>query len=748
MGDVPRMTPCRVSLAAVPSAVTMRSTASGRRGGVAVTIDRVGIAAGISAVGIALVAAIAVPLGFWTPWLAWPGALAITAAGWVMAGWSAGLEVSTATDDGRRTLLLSSLTTAGLALAFTVWNAVLHAEHLVLRRDPGAYGLYTQWIATRHRLPIPADLAAFGGPAAYDVTGFTLDAPAYYQVLHGTGAGLQAEIVPQFLVGPPALYSFGWWAGSAVGQPWAGAQIMPALLGGLALVTFGSLATRLIGPRWTPLAVAVLAVSYPVAWSARTTFSEPAALLVLLAGACLAVDAIGSGRRALGGLAGAVLGLAGLIRVDSVREVAAVVAVCVLPAVRGNRAAAPLAGGAVAGTLVSIGVWSIMSRPYLNTVSSSLVPLLAATGALVLVAAVVVPLARRRDRARSTDGMAAAAQPARAHRLMARGASVGVVAVGLVLLSRPLWLIARQAPDTPSARFVASLQAGQGLAVDAGRLYSEHSLAWVAWYLGWGGVVIAWGVLAALAGQVVTWWFARRATPPTWLLPAVAGFGSTVLVLYRPGITPDHPWADRRLVTVVLPVIVLAAVAGIAWSTRVLGARTSALGRRVLAAAGVAVLLGPTVWATAPVALLRTERGEVAAVGSVCAQLQPGDVVVAVEGTDDGHAQRSANEWLQVIRGVCGHPSGALLTPVAQLPDAVTRLAALVEGAGGHLVLLTAQEDAAAAQRVLDAATAGTSREGAPRLPAARLSTVEDRKLLTRRPPNGARLVIEVWLAR
>lgn len=724
----------------------MRSTVPGRRGDVVLVLDRLGVAAGITAVGLALLAAIAVPLGAWTPWLAWPGAVAIGAASWWLAGWSAAPDVLTARDAEPRLRLLSSLTSAGLALAFAVWNALLHAEHLVLRRDPGAYGLYTQWIATHHRLPIPADLAAFGGPAAYDVPGFTLDAPAYYEVLHGAGAGLQAEIVPQFLIGPPALYSFGWWAGSAVGHPWAGAQLMPAVLGGLGLLAFGSLATRLVGPHWTPLAVAALGLCYPVAWSSRTTFSEPAALLVVLAGACLAVDAIESGRRLLGALAGAVLGLAGLIRVDSVREVAAVVAVCALLAVRGNRAAAPIAGAAVTGTLISIGVWSIMARPYLNTVSASLLPLLAATAAVVLVAAVAVPLARRRDRTRPPDG--APIEPTRRQRLLARGASAAVVAVGLVVLSRPLWLIARQAPDEPSARFVASLQAGQGLAVDAGRLYSEHSLEWVAWYLGWVAVVIAWAVLAGLAGRAVTWWFARSAVPPGWLLPAVAGFGSMVLVLYRPGITPDHPWADRRLVTVVLPVTVLAAVAGITWATRVLGERLPASGRRAIAVVGGAVLLGPTVWATAPVALLRTERGEVTAVGSVCAQLRPDDVVVAVEGTDDGHAQRSANEWLQVIRGVCGRPSGALLTPVAQLPDAVTRLTSLVETAGGHLVLLTAQEDAAAAQRVLAAATVGTARAGIPPILAARLVTVEDRKLLTRRPPNGARLVIEVWLAR
>ncbi|MFZ0161778.1 MAG: hypothetical protein WAL50_22340, partial [Kineosporiaceae bacterium] len=63
-------------------------------------------------------------------------------------------------------------------------------------------------------------------------------------------------------------------------------------------------------------------------------------------------------------------------------------------------------------------------------------------------------------------------------------------------------------------------------------------------------------------------------------------------------------------------------------------------------------------------------------------------------------------------------------------------------------VLLTAQEDGVAAQRALGAATGGrVSGASAAARRVVRLETVEDRRLLTRRPPNGARLVIEVWTA-
>ncbi len=369
---------------------------------------QLGPAAGVAVVGIALGASALVPLGWWHPATAVPLALAVSAlSGWwlprihqnpsIEAG--IGSQRGVPVNSGGSSAWLerhAGWICAGLASAFTLWAALTRAEHVVLRRDPGAYALYTQWITTRHGLPVSADLAAFGGPAAYGVPGFTLDSPAYYQVLHGAGTAIQAEVVPQFLIGAPAVFSLGWWAGALADRPWLGLQLMPAVLGGLALMAFAALAARLIGARWAPLAVLLLGGALPVVLAARSTYSEPAALLVLLSGTCLAVDALGEGNRRLALLAGAVLGLAGLFRIDAVREVALLVAVCALLAIRGNRVAVPLAGGALAGTAVSIVVWLAMSRPYLNSVASSLLPLLAGTAAIVGVAAVAVPVARRR----------------------------------------------------------------------------------------------------------------------------------------------------------------------------------------------------------------------------------------------------------------------------------------------------------------------------------------------------------------
>ena len=49
--------------------------------------------------------------------------------------------------------------------------------------------------------------------------------------------------------------------------------------------------------------------------------------------------------------------------------------------------------------------------------------------------------------------------------------------------------------------------------------------ATIAWYLGWPLVVLAWVVLAVLAGRAVAWWRCAATDPPPWLLPAAASAG-------------------------------------------------------------------------------------------------------------------------------------------------------------------------------------------------------------------------------
>ncbi|MDQ1292250.1 MAG: hypothetical protein QG608_128, partial [Actinomycetota bacterium] len=342
---------------------------------------RGGPLAGLVVLTVVVCAAVLLPAGLWRPSVALP----MIAVGLVPA-----VRIAARVSAGPVPVLSAAVSLA-LAGGYALWAGLTHAEHVVLQRDPGSYALYAQWIATRHSLPVTSHLEAFGGAAALDVPGFTLGSPAYYQVLDGQGA----QVVPQFLPGTPALLSLGWWAGH-----WQGLLLVPSLVGGLVVLAAAGLAARLVGARWAPFAAALFAVCFPVLHAVRSTYSEGPALLLVLTAASLAVDAARRRERSWALLAGTVLGCAGLVRVDSLTEVALLLPVCTVLALRRDPVGVPLAAGAVAGTVLSGAVALHLSRPYLESIRGSLLPLVAGTVVLALacglVAVVGVLRARRR----------------------------------------------------------------------------------------------------------------------------------------------------------------------------------------------------------------------------------------------------------------------------------------------------------------------------------------------------------------
>jgi hypothetical protein len=205
-----------------------------------------------------------------------------------------------------------------------------------------------------------------------------------------------------------------------------------------------------------------------------------------------------------------------------------------------------------------------------------------------------------------------------------------------------------------------------------------------------------------------------------------------VLTLYRPGITPDHPWADRRLVPLVLPTVVIAAGAAVAWVGRIARRRWPAsLLLGVLAVAAVGMLLPPWL-ATAPVAGDRTEAGELDAVRKVCAQLGPDDVVLAVD-------TRTWNEWPQVVRGVCDRPAASLKVVEPSIGGpAVRRITARIVATGRRPVLIAGTPEGVALMRELELEPAEI----------VDLSTTEDQHYLTKVPDGTDPLAVQVWLAR
>lgn len=671
------------------------------------------------AVWVLATAALAVPLvaaGWWVPW----AAAAVLLVSAVVAVLAARAVPVVAVPAPAAALLLVVAVGAG------VWAGLTHAEHVVLRRDAGTYALFGQHLATAHTNRVDVDVPLVGGADVLARPDVTTGSPGFYQ----QGSGTATHVVPQFLLGTPVWLSIGWWLGG-----WTALLLVPAIALAAALLALGGLAVRVVGPWWGVAATTAVALSQPVLHAGRSTYSEPFALLLAAAGASVLVAAgttvrgAAAGRceaRRLGLLAGSLLGGVALVRVDALRETALLLPVAAVLALRrpGSReraAAGPLVVGLVVSTAVAAAAAAALARPYVASIKGSLLPLGGGLAVLALLAGVVVLLGRRGMRL-----------PVRWRLALPWVLPALVAVIGLALASRPLWLTVRQSPADPGSRVVAGLQLAQGLRVDGGRTYAEHSVGWVVWWLGLPVAVLALVGAVVAARAIGRAWADDDALPP-WAAVAMVAAGSTVLTLYRPGITPDHPWADRRLVPVVLPAIVLLAAGALRAAgllARTLPAARARRARAVLAALGTTALVVPPLLGSLPVAAQRTERGEVAAVRAACSAFAPGDTAVLVDS-------RAANEWTQVLRGVCDVPTVVVRSTAAVPADArtVLEVARAVVNAGRRPVVVSAGSPDAVA------------RLGARPRKVVDLRTVEDQRLLTRRPEGGAPLDVELWVA-
>ncbi|MEV7965250.1 hypothetical protein AB0O34_04625 [Sphaerisporangium sp. NPDC088356] len=622
--------------------------------------------------------------------------------------------------------------TFGIAAASVVFNGVFHSEQLVIRRDPATYAQYAIWLAGRGSLPIPYGTAAFGGADPALV-------PASVGVYDHGGA-----IVPQFMPGAPIIQAIGQWLGGV-----SGLLLVPPVLGGLAVLTVAGVAARFAGARWAPLAALAFAVALPILYTSRTTFSEIPSLILIFGGIALAFDVCARrprrprhARPRAAALAGLVFGLAVLVRIDGLRDVLPVAAYAGLLIAlrrgsgRGERYARmgpPLLGGLAVGVGLGFLAAYLLARPYLDYLSDSVVPLLAicaavlaATAAGAVLGPVIIPVAWRAVR----TGRAARWLP---------GLAAGLVAlVTLGLAVRP-WVqtvqrVATAEGDVQNAKFIMMTQLANGLPPDPSRLYYENSLYWVIWYVGVPVVVLATLAAAVLARRMA------RGRGFVWLLPLAIIAWTTVTTLWRPAITPDHPFASRRLVPVIIPGLIVLAVWGLRWMWA--RARQAGYGpgvQRTLLGVGGALVVLPAAVTSIGTAFSPVERGEAAAVARLCGALPRDASVLIVERV-------TGDRFTQVVRGTCGLPvaqvrlsgeAGPAAVPGADInlaaPADVRRLAGRIRSAGRRPVVLAA--------RPAQLAPYG------PATQVMELRTRQDERSLVD-PPNGTwSLAIDVWMA-
>jgi len=549
--------------------------------------------------------------------------------------------------------------TVAVAAGFAAWQIADRSQQVIIVRDPATYLQVAYWIAHHGSLPVPYSADAFGGPHP----GLSFASLNY----DPTGSGL----TPQFMTGLPLVLAAAIWLG---GVP--AALVATPLIGACAVLSFGGLAGRLVGAGWAPAAAAALALSLPEQYTSRGTFNAPLAQVLLFGGLCLLIDALvvarppaaapashapGPGQdRVLAALAGLVLGLVVLVRIDGLSAILPAVPFLGLLVAARRRQGIPFGLGLVAGVGYGLADGYLLSRPYLDREAPSLRPLALIAAAVMLLTLAGMVAARRR----------AALARLRAWRTVPHwlpiAAAAATVAIFAVFALRPL----------------VPAQAGH---------YEQNSLYWVIWYIGLPAVLLgAFGLagLARLCARALLTWTDPSAEARTWALPLLTALWVIVTVLWRPAISSDQPWANSRLVPFVLPGLILGAIWASAWLRDMAGqqgrARTTS---GVVASCCAASLLIPATLTNLDLdrhlsargmAVQRIGAGEVATVKGLCAAIGPDASVVILDSL-------TADQFAPVARALCDTPTAVLDRPA---PATVAAVLSGIRRAGRRPVLL------------------------------------------------------------
>jgi hypothetical protein len=636
-----------------------------------------------------------------------------------------------------------------IAAGFGVWQAVFRSEQVFVTSDPGVYLQYGYWIAQHGTARIPESAAAFGGAQGLDFAtpGFAVSG---------------GSVTPAFLPGLPLVLAGGTWLGGL-----GGALLMPAVIGGCAVLSFAGLVGRLCGAWWAVAGELVLAVGLPEVYTSRTPFSEPLVQVLLFGGLCLFIDSLVVRRRVLAGLGGLALGLTVLASIVSVGVLLPAFPVLALLFVAKRPEAGPFGAGLVLGIGTGLVTGLVLARAYLSTVSAQLHLIALCAFGCCAVTALTLLLAIPAVRARVRRVCAYRVRVIEFKGEVSLLPSLGAVAqwVALVLpvvvlvglAERPYLQTVRGQTDPAMIRAVAALQRFEGLPVDGLRQYYESSGYWVLWYIGAPAMLLACAGAALLGRrsvEAVSEWRSRVSAAPAfvpasvvrlWGLPFVIVAWSVVTVLWDPSVVPWQPMASHRLVPVVLPGLVLFGV----WMSSRLMSHASAFGASrgalavVWACCVLALALPPLVTTLNPgrpnpansssssqlrlrgVGASATYAGSIAAASALCAAIGPSASVLITDAS-------SAATFAPVIRGLCGQPAALVVQgpSAAGLEQAVSS----VERAGRRPV-------------VLGRTRASVSLPGSVPRQVVSLQTSGDAESLTGAPTGAWPVTYSAWLA-
>jgi dolichyl-phosphate-mannose-protein mannosyltransferase len=583
-------------------------------------------------------------------------------AGAALAVWSVrGGAAATTVAPSSRGLVWSSAGAVLFAAGWLAYNVRYAAQDVYITRDPATYTITARWLVDHGSVVIHAQPEVFGSPAHGEIASgsFAMIGP---DTLNAQGNHLF-----------PAVLGF---AGSICGS---GAVFTTnAVIGALALLVLFGLARRLLGGPAALVVMVGFGICMPFVYVSRDTYTEPLTMLFLVGGLALIHRAYASWLLRDFAIAGLAAGSAAMVRIDSYPALAGIVAAAfvfaaIAPAGRRSgaltRSLVLLAGAAATALLGWLDLVRLSQQYYDSlhgTIVTSLVGVLAALAAAVPLLWLAWRPAVGEWLTRPSVRLAGA-----------RGAVLVLCAVFLALAFRPLW----QTTHGSRNLNLENMQRTSQVAVDGTRTYHEQTVHWLALYVGWPTVV------AAVIGYA--WMLVHLVCRRRYQLAGVlaVGLSMSALYLWNSEIAPDQPWASRRYVPVVLPLIAVAAGYGLRALWR--APRWRVLLRPVVAAVVVygLVFTGAT---TYPMRHVRDENPQRTQLSALCRGIgRDGAVLLLDENAVFGYGQ--------ALRSFCGVPVLGLVDATA---EEIRTVNSAVLSHGRHLFVLSQLTDAASLAQV------------------------------------------------
>ncbi|SEJ20306.1 hypothetical protein SAMN05421637_1138 [Demequina mangrovi] len=517
---------------------------------------------------LALSAGLWASLGMHTPWTVLPTAVVGVVAAWRI------VPVPSRVAAADRTGALAALVGSG---AWAVAAAVLHAEYLIVVRDPGFLTLAGLWLVDHP----DSDIPSLGAIDAAGVDSTVLADASQAWNLRGD------DVQPQGARMLSALIAAGGWVAGD-----RGVLVANCLVGAVGILAIYALARRVLGPLAALAPAGAVALSVSHIGLSRAAYTEPLTLVLVLAAALWLWRGVEERRAGPLVLGAVTAGAISFVRIDGAAFAAGLLAATVLALAliegsRAKRATAALGVLAIQAAVLLAGYGALWrwSEGYADRLADQAVLLMVGYSVLTVVLALWVA-----SWFAGGDGVATAARD-RLGRRGAVAAGVAVSTVLAVLASRPLWMVAHRGTETSVDRFtnsvVESFQRGQGFEVDPTRTYAEHTVAWVSYYLTWPLVLL--GILGF--GLATTWMLTRR---PAWALLLGATLPTSLLYFWNPEVVPDQLWAFRRFEPATLPGFAIAAAVAAWWLIGRLREGRRPMARRV--AAGAFLVLPLSTW--------------------------------------------------------------------------------------------------------------------------------------------------------